>query len=122
VTMELRTLTSSTDNPMHPVEHQHVNSQVKFRHATSNHPRPLVRKLDGIQACKDGQVLDQVMQALRESGFEQLRRIQAYCDHGRITLQGRIATYYLKQVAQEVVRTVTDVRDIDNDLQVVCSR
>lgn len=69
----------------------------------------------------DDEILNDVHDAFRDSGFEQLKRIRAWCDHGRLTLQGRISTYYLKQVAQEIARKVPDIRDIDNDLDVVCS-
>lgn len=70
----------------------------------------------------DKTTLDRVQEALHDCGYDQLRRIRTYCNHGRIVLQGRVATYYLKQVAQEVVLNVQGVRDVDNDLQVVCSR
>ena len=67
----------------------------------------------------DEHILDEVRDAFRDCGFEQLQRIQTYCDHGRITLQGRVSTHYLKQLAQEIARKVPNVRDIDNDLRVV---
>jgi len=68
----------------------------------------------------DKHILEQVNKALHRSGYDQLRSVRTYCHHGRIVLQGKIATYYLKQVAQELVRTVSDVQDVDNDLRVVC--
>lgn len=70
----------------------------------------------------DEKILDQVKVALSKSGYEQLRTLKTYCHHGKIVLQGRIPTYYLKQVAQELVRSVAEVKHIDNDLHVVCSR
>jgi len=75
-----------------------------------------------IGAASDAQILAQVKAALDQSGYEQLRGVLTFCHHGRIVLQGRISTYYLKQVAQELVRNVSTVRDVDNDLRVVCSR
>lgn len=68
----------------------------------------------------DEQIMSEAKRALDDSGYPQLGRVRAYCDHGRITLQGRVTTYYLKQVAQEVVRSVAHVRDVDNDLRVIC--
>lgn len=63
-----------------------------------------------------------IHEALHHSGYDQLRRIQVYYHHGRVVLQGRVSTYYMKQVAQEAVRTIPEVVEIDNDLSVVCSR
>lgn len=68
----------------------------------------------------DEQIMSDAKRALEDCGYPQLRQVRAYCDHGRITLQGRVTTYYLKQVAQEAVRSIAHVRDVDNDLHVVC--
>lgn len=68
----------------------------------------------------DDQILREVVSALCHSGYAQLRTISSYCHHGRVILQGRITTRFLKQVAQDVVRNVPNVKDVDNDLHVVC--
>lgn len=65
-------------------------------------------------------IVSHIRQALENSGYEQLRKIQAYYHHGRVVLQGRVTTYYLKQVAQESIRVIPEVNEIDNDLQVLC--
>jgi osmotically-inducible protein OsmY len=75
---------------------------------------------DGNAAITDGQIVDDAYFALRASGYGQLQRLQVYCDHGRVTLQGRLPTYYLKQVAQCIVLSVAGIRDIDNDVKVDC--
>ena len=72
----------------------------------------------GDPAMTDERIVDQVHQALHASGYGQLRKLQVHCDHGRVTLQGRLPTYYLKQVAQSLVDTVPGVHDIDNDVSV----
>ena len=64
-------------------------------------------------------MVDRVWQALHASGYTQFRQLQVYFEHGRITLQGRLPTYYLKQVAQSAVLSVDGVRDIDNDVKVI---
>lgn len=66
----------------------------------------------------DEKILNLVCDALDGSGYDQLRKLQVYCHNRRITLQGQVATYYMKQVAQSAVRTVSGVCDIDNDLSV----
>jgi osmotically-inducible protein OsmY len=37
---------------------------------------------------------------------------------GRVVLHGVVRSYYLKQIAQEVVRSIDGVRQIDNRLEV----
>ncbi|MDB5347725.1 MAG: hypothetical protein JWP89_6102 [Schlesneria sp.] len=70
----------------------------------------------------DADILSAASTALHHTGYAQLRAVKLYCHHGRIVLQGRIATHFLKHFAQEVVRHVPNVKEIDNDLHVVCSR
>lgn len=66
----------------------------------------------------DEQIVELACQALRSSGYSQLRRLQVSFEHGRMTLQGQLPTYYLKQVAQSVVQEVAGVREVDNDVRV----
>jgi osmotically-inducible protein OsmY len=37
---------------------------------------------------------------------------------GRVVLSGRVASYFQKQMAQEIVRRIEGVREIDNCLEV----
>lgn len=67
---------------------------------------------------RDRQIIEAVRQALHATGYQQFQRLQVYYEHGRITLQGDLPTYYLKQVAQTVVMSISAVRDIDNDIQI----
>jgi len=69
----------------------------------------------------DEVILDSVYHALNVSGYQQLRQVQAYCHGGRVTLQGNLPTYYLKQLAQSVIHSLAGVQDIDNDVKVVSS-
>ncbi len=66
----------------------------------------------------DEQIVDLACQALHSSGYSQLRHLQVSFEHGRMTLQGQLPTYYLKQVAQSVIQDVAGVREIDNDVRV----
>ena len=56
---------------------------------------------------------------LRHNGYLALRNIS--CEHreGVLTLRGSLPTYYLKQVAQEVVSGVQGVRWVDNQIEVL---
>jgi hypothetical protein len=40
-------------------------------------------------------------------------------DNGRLTLRGSLPSFYLKQVLQELLRSLRDVRQIINDVGVV---
>ena len=66
----------------------------------------------------DEQIVSQVCDALAATRYPSLQNLQVYCDHGRVTLQGRLPTYFLKQIAQSAVQSVAGVRDIDNDIRV----
>lgn len=107
-------------SPVERMAKHHVPSTFQSAYSVQNHFESLVSVLQVRSAMNDEQTLRQVRQVLDRGGYVQLRSVRAYCDHGRITLQGRVTTYFLKQVAQELVRSVSDVRDIDNDLRVVC--
>jgi osmotically-inducible protein OsmY len=99
---------------------QQANAVVNRVQGTSTHFEDVSGIISDFEARNDSQILNRAKQAIHGCGYEQLRRIRMYCHHGRITLQGRVTTYYLKQVAQEVVRIVPHVRDIDSDLHVIC--
>lgn len=103
---------------MTPVHHGSI--PLSHLRPQSSHSQRSVSHDSG--SSRDEQILHKVKQVLHQCGYEQLRRVSTYCDDGRITLQGRISTYYLKQVAQELVRSVSEVRDVDNDLRVMCSK
>lgn len=66
----------------------------------------------------DHSVVDLAKAALSGCGYSQFRQLQVYCENGRVTLQGRLPTYYLKQVAQTSIQSITGVRGVDNDIRV----
>ena len=44
--------------------------------------------------------------------------IQVRANGGSLVLSGRVPTYYLKQLLQEVVKLLPDIREIDNRVDV----
>jgi hypothetical protein len=64
---------------------------------------------------------DLAERALRSSPYLALRNVACDCRGGVLTLRGCLPTYYLKQVAQAVVSRIDGVRQIVNDIEVVCS-
>ncbi|MCL4205208.1 MAG: BON domain-containing protein [Pirellulaceae bacterium] len=55
---------------------------------------------------------------LTMSGYTELRRVICEFHEGVLTLRGQVSTFYAKQLAQERVRTVDGVEEIDNRLEV----
>lgn len=56
-----------------------------------------------------------------DSGYSALRGVRCDFHEGVLTLRGRVPSYYLKQIAQTLVRTLDRVELIENRLEVVCS-
>jgi len=56
---------------------------------------------------------------LREGTHLPLLRLTCTCQDGVVAIHGRVPSYYLKQLAQTLVRRLHEVRGIDNRVQVV---
>lgn len=56
--------------------------------------------------------------ALCASSHPGIRRVRCYVKRGIARLEGRLGTYYQKQLAQEIVRRVEGVETIDNRIVV----
>ena len=46
------------------------------------------------------------------------RRLRFEAEEGRVILSGSVSTWFQKQMAQEIVRRIEGVREIDNCLEV----
>lgn len=66
----------------------------------------------------DAAVESEIQQLLDRSNYLAIRRVRCEFHDGRLILNGRVPTYYLKQVAQTIVRQVPAVRRIDNRVDV----
>jgi hypothetical protein len=58
------------------------------------------------------------VQALLQSAHPALRRLSVEETEAAIVINGRVGSYYLKQLAQEVVRPVRGVRQLVNRVTV----
>lgn len=58
---------------------------------------------------------------LRDSSHLFLRHVRCDYDQGRLQLEGKVPSFYLKQLAQSIVQNVEGVERIDNRLTVVSS-
>ncbi len=56
--------------------------------------------------------------SLRRSGHAELRSVEVDVDGDQVLMQGRVPTFYLKQLSQELVRTVAPQHKINNKLVV----
>lgn len=70
----------------------------------------------------DDHITELVRLALKATGYEQLMTLGVSCQQGRVTLEGCVPSYYLKQVAQSALNAVEGIRAIDNALTVVSAR
>jgi osmotically-inducible protein OsmY len=60
-----------------------------------------------------------IVKALDETGITALRRIAVRESETTVELSGTVASYYLKQLAQETVRGLCGPRQLVNRLEVV---
>ncbi|MGA9210522.1 MAG: BON domain-containing protein [Terriglobales bacterium] len=55
---------------------------------------------------------------LRKSGYHELHVVSCEFHEGVLTLRGRVSSFYLKQVAQELIRRLDAVGEVNNRLEV----
>ena len=60
-----------------------------------------------------------ISEALRQTGYGQLRMLDLRRDGDSVVLAGRVPTYFLKQLAQSVAMGVPGVGRVDNEIRVV---
>ena len=66
-----------------------------------------------------GQTIDdRVRRQLQNSSYPQLRTIECHSHHGKLTIQGKVSSFFLKQAAQEAIAHLQGVEQIDNRLEV----
>src|SRR5439155_22005858 len=71
-------------------------------------------------AARRANPADLAERALRNSPYLALRNVDCDCHDGGLTLRGRVPTYYLKQVAQAAAARVEGVRQVVNEIEVLC--
>lgn len=67
---------------------------------------------------RDAMVTRRLRQSLDASGYGALKRIEARHHRGVAYLEGRVDTFYLKQVAQVLALSVNGVERVVNDVKV----
>jgi osmotically-inducible protein OsmY len=61
---------------------------------------------------------ERVEGAIAENPYFSSRQLRFETEDGRVVLSGVVGTYFQKQMAQEIVRRIEGVREIDNCLEV----
>lgn len=69
----------------------------------------------------DDGVKAEILKQLAKRGHPSLRCIACEFDSGVLTLSGQLSNFYLKQLAQEVVSGVAQVRQVINRIEVARS-
>jgi osmotically-inducible protein OsmY len=57
-----------------------------------------------------------VREALRQTGYGDLHRVDVSVQGTRVCLNGRVSSFFLKQIAQTSVQTVPGVTELQNNL------
>ena len=74
-------------------------------------PEPWIsKKRSAVQAAAQSR--------LRKSGYHELHVVSCEFHEGVLTLRGRVSSFYLKQVAQEVIRRLEGAEEVNNRLEV----
>jgi hypothetical protein len=82
--------------------------------------QPTNAEPDTLRPDPPASLLAEAERALRRGPYPALKRVRCDCRGGVLVLRGSLPSYYLKQVAQEVVaHQVPGVGRLDNQIQVV---
>lgn len=68
--------------------------------------------------AQDEEMTREVYARLATCPYLPIRRLDCECRNGVITLLGQVPTFYLKQVAQTLLRSVPDLQEVNNLLEV----
>jgi len=63
-------------------------------------------------------MLQCISQELSQTGYPALQSLRLHCDGGAVTLDGEVPSYFLKQIAQDVVQRVPGVEEVVNRIKV----
>lgn len=70
------------------------------------------------QTMLDSQLADRAQVALEQNPHLPRRLVQLETQDGRVILKGTVKSYFQKQMAQESLRRIEGVEEIENQLQV----
>ena len=80
---------------------------------------PRFNALTHTRPVSEHALVSAVADALRLTGYGQLRCLDLRCHGDSVILAGRVPTYFLKQIAQNAALGVPGVDCVDNEIEVV---
>ena len=83
--------------------------------------RPVPCWPSAVEDGTDHQLEDDLYHAFRTAGYAQLRHIGITQQNGHVALQGRVPTYFLKQLAQSLAAALPGVQVVNNHIEVACT-
>lgn len=81
-------------------------------------PKPSLLQGRAPAATPSAEVARQAQARLRDQTYHALRNVSCQYRDGVLTLNGRLPSYYLKQIAQEAVARVAAVQRVENHIEV----
>jgi len=79
---------------------------------------PIEEQEPGVSKGKPA-VQGEAQSQLRKSGYYELHVVSCDFHEGVLTLRGRVSSFHLKQVAQELMRQLDGAEEVNNRLEVV---
>jgi osmotically-inducible protein OsmY len=74
--------------------------------------------MPAVRAMSEMELNDRLLTALERNPYLSRRNLRFETSAGRVTLRGVVGSYYQKQMAQEVLRRIDGVAQIQNELEV----
>jgi osmotically-inducible protein OsmY len=71
-----------------------------------------------VHPAETSELHTRVNRALARNPYLARRPVRAEASEGRVRLEGVVGTYYQKQMAQELLRNIDGVSEIDNRIEV----
>ena len=66
----------------------------------------------------DDLLMARIKRVLKRSGYATLSQIRVFVVEGEVFLEGQVPTYFVKQMAQTLILSLEEVKDLNNDLVV----
>lgn len=66
-----------------------------------------------------GSLAERIDQAIQTNPYVNRRLLRFETEGGRVVLQGAVRSYFQKQMAQEIIRRIEGVEEIENYLEVL---
>ena len=81
-------------------------------------PDPLEEMPGQVSQAQDEEMAREVYARLSTCPYLPIRTLDCECRNGVVTLLGKVPTFYMKQVAQTLVRSVPELQEVNNLLEV----